>query len=61
MEDDRKVIFILVCSNRTCRNFEIWSADKVLMAKMNFNRDFALAREIIHDHENGSFFLFLNI
>ena len=32
-----------------------WQTDKVLMAKMNLNRDFALARKIIHDHENGYF------
>ena len=41
--------------NRTCKNFENWSLDKVLMAKMNLNWDFALAREIIHGHENRYF------
>ena len=50
MEDDREVIFYdkiytLVCPKRTCKNFENQSTDKSL------NRDFALAREIIHDHE----------
>ena len=35
-EDDGKIFFfiktlILVCGNRTCKNYENWSADKVFM------------------------------
>ena len=29
-------ILVLVCPNRTCKNFENRSADEVLLAKMNF-------------------------
>ena len=58
MEDDRKVIsiskacswFVLI---GPAKNFENRLTDKVLMAKMNLNREFALAREITHDHKNG--------
>ena len=49
-------IQIFVCSNRTCKKFENRSTDEVLMAKIILNRDFALSREIIHDHENGYVF-----
>ena len=48
-------ILILFCPNRTCKNFENRSTDKVLMAKMNLDKDFVLVREIIRDHENGYF------
>ena len=43
---------ILVCPNRTCKNFENRLTNKVFMAKM----DFALAREIIDDRENAYIF-----
>ena len=48
-------ILILVCPNRTCKNFENRLTNKVFMAKINFDRDFALAREIIEDRENAYF------
>ena len=60
MDEDRKVIIvkilIIVRPNRACKIFEKWPANKVLTAKIN--RDFALAREIIYDHENEYFFKF---
>ena len=33
------------------KNFENLSTNKDFMPKNNSNRDFALAREIIHDHK----------
>ena len=38
---------ISICSNRTRKTFENWSTDKVFIV----NRNFTLAREIIHDHK----------
>ena len=54
-----KILSCQHCRNRPCKEFEHRSMDNVFMAKMNFKRDFALAREIILDYKFSFYAIFL--